>query len=281
VIIPPQPGTKLPSGACDCHVHIYGDPTVYPASPHSPAMPMPEATVEAYRALQARLGLERVVVVQPSAYGFDNRCTLDAIRQLGAGARGVVVLRPEAGEAELEACTEQGARGVRFLMLEGGVTRWEELGPVAARVAPFGWHVQLQMDGRLLPEREIGLKRLPCPLVIDHNGKFLRPVDVGHPGFLSLCRLLDTGRVWVKTSACYETSREGPPRYGDVARLAQALIRRFPERVVWGTNWPHPSKRLEPPDDALLLDLVAEWAGGEDVLERIMVVNPAKLYGFN
>jgi len=244
-------------------------------------MPMPEATVEAYRALQARLGLERVVVVQPSAYGFDNRCTLDAIRQLGAGARGVVMLRPEAGEAELEACTEQGARGVRFLMLEGGVTRWEELEPVAARVAPFGWHVQLQMDGRLLPEREVGLGRLPCPLVIDHNGKFLGPVDVDHPGFLSLCRLLDTGRVWVKTSACYETSQEGPPRYGDVARLAQALIRRFPERVVWGTNWPHPSKRLEPPDDALLLDLVAEWAGGGDVLERIMVVNPAKLYGFD
>ena len=280
MIIASQPRTKLPSGACDCHVHIYGDPTVYPASPHSPAMPIPEATVEAYRALQARLRLERVVVVQPSAYGFDNRCTLDAVRQLGTGARGVVVLRPEVGEAELEAYTAQGARGVRFLMLEGGVTRWEELEPVAARVAPFGWHVQLQMDGRLLSEREIGLKHLPCPLVIDHNGKFLRPVDLDHPGFLSLCRLLDTGRVWVKTSACYETSQEGPPRYGDVARLAQALIRRFPERVVWGTNWPHPSKRREPPDDALL-DLVAEWAGGGDVLERIMVVNPAKLYDFD
>jgi D-galactarolactone isomerase len=243
-------------------------------------MPMPEATVDTYRVLQARLGLERVVVVQPSAYGFDNRCTLDAMRALGATARGVVVLSPETGEDELEALAARGARGVRFFMLADALMRWEELEPAAARVAPFGWHIQLQMDGRFLPEREAVLKHLPCPLVIDHNGKFLEPVDVHHPGFVSLCRLLDTGRVWVKTSACYETSKDGSPHYRDVARLARTLIQGFPERVVWGTNWPHPSKRLEPPDDALLLDLAAEWAGDDDRLARMMVTNPAKLYGF-
>lgn len=248
----PRPKTKLPPGACDCHVHVYGDPVTYPTGQHSPGGPMPEATVDAYRVLQARLGLERVVVVQPSAYGFDNRCTLDAVRALGATAWAVVVLRPGTGEDELEVLTARGARGVRFLMLAGALMRWEELEPAAVRVAPLGWHVQIQMDGRFLAEREAVLKHLPCPLVIDHNGKFLEPVDLDHPGFVSLCRLLDTGSVWVKTSACYETSKDGSPRYGDVARLARTLIQRFPERVVWGTNWPHPSKRLESPDDALL-----------------------------
>jgi D-galactarolactone isomerase len=237
----PRPRTKLPSGACDCHVHVYGELTTYPASQPSSAGPIPEATADAYRALQARLGLERVVVVQPSAYGFDNRCTLDAVRALGPTARSIVVLRPETGEDELAALAARGARGVRFHMLADALMHWEELEPMAARVAPFGWHVQLQMDGRSLPEREVALKRLPCPLVIDHNGKFLEPVGLRHPGFVSLCRLLDTGRVWVKTSACYETSKDGAPRYGDVARLARTLIRKFPERVVWGTNWPHPS----------------------------------------
>jgi D-galactarolactone isomerase len=147
-------------------------------------------------------------------------------------------------------------------------------------VAPFGWHVQLQLDGRLLPEREAMLLRLPCPLVIDHVGKFLEPVPVSDPAFLSLLRLLETGRCWVKLSAPYETSKAGPPRFADVGELAKTLVRVAPDRMVWASNWPHPSAGPGKPDDAMLLDLLLEWAPDETVRRHILVENPAKLYGF-
>lgn len=136
------------------------------------------------------------------------------------------------------------------------------------------------MDGRHLHERELELMRLPCPLVIDHNGKFLQPVSLDHPGFAALRRLLETGRVWVKTSGVYETSQVGGPNYEDVAVLPRSLIASYPDRCVWATNWPHPSKPGDPPDDALLVDLFAEWCGSHDVLEQVLVANPAALYGF-
>lgn len=274
------PRTRLPQGACDCHMHIYGDPAVYPAAPDSPFRPVPGGTIEGYMALRARLGLTRAVVVQPSAYGTDNRCTLMAVERLGADGRAVVVVDADVTDAELARLTAAGARGLRFFMLPGGVLGWEKLAPLAARIAPFGWHIQLQMDGRFLHEREAAILALPCPVVIDHNGKFLEPVGTEHPGFAALCRMLESGRVWVKTSGVYETSRSGPPGYDDVAALARALIGRFPERCVWATNWPHPSKPGDPPDDAALVDLLADWCGTAERLERILVRNPATLYGF-
>ena len=228
----------------------------------------------------ARLGLARAVIVQPSAYGADNRCTLDALDALGAAARAVVVVDESVTEPELERLTGLGVRGIRFFMLPGGVLPWDSLEVMAARVAPFGWHVQLQLDGRGLPEREAVLKRLPAPLVIDHNGKFLEPVTSGHPSFRTLMRLVEGGSCWVKVSAPYETSREGPPLYGDVGMLAKALIRAAPERMVWASNWPHPTALDDPPDDAVLLDLLLEWADGETLRRRILIDNPAVLYGF-
>ena len=222
------PRTRLPQGACDCHMHAYGDPSVYPVNPQSPFRPVAGGTVEEYLKLQRLLGLERAVVVQPSAYGTDNRCTLDAMAAIGAGARGVAVVDDTASDAEIERLTGLGVRGLRFFMLPGGVLPWEALPRLAARVAPFGWHIQMQMDGRFLHEREGELSRLPCPIVIDHNGKFLEPVGPDHPGFAALCRLIDGGRAWVKTSGVYETSKAGPPDYEDVAVLARALIARYP-----------------------------------------------------
>ena len=274
------PRTRLPEGACDCHMHIYGDPADYPAAPNSPFRPVQGGNIDAYMQLRAILGLTRAVVVQPSAYGTDNRCTMMAVARLGAHGRAVVVVDENTTEAEMQRLTDAGARGLRFFMLPGGVLGWENLAPLAARVAAFGWHIQLQMDGRFLHERAAEIMALPCPVVIDHNGKFLEPVGTDHPGFTALCRLIEAGKAWVKTSGVYETSRTGPPDYADVAVLARMLIDRFPERCVWATNWPHPSKPCNPPDDALLVDLLADWCGTETRMRRILVDNPTALYGF-
>ncbi len=259
-------------------MHFYGTRAQYPLAPTCPVRP-PLATVADYRALMARLGLERVVVVQPSAYGKDNRCTLDGMRALGERARGVVVVDTGVSDEELEAYTRAGVRGVRFFMLRGGVLPWEILETMAARVHAFGWHVQLQMDGRGLAEKEALLRRLPCDLVVDHNGKFLEPVGTGHPGFQALLRLLETGRCWVKMSAPYETSRVGPPGYDDVGVLARALAAAAPQRMLWASNWPHPGQTVRP-DESVLLDLLTDWVPDPTLRQTVLCDNPAALYGF-
>jgi len=272
-----SPRLEAPSGACDTHIHFYD--ARYPTAPTALAT-QPDAGVADYRAVQARLGLERTVVVQPSAYGFDNRCTLEGVAALGLDrARGVAVVDEAVSEAELERLTAAGIRGARFLMMPGGALPWEALDAVASRVQAAGWHVQLQLDGRLLPEREARIRAWPGRVVIDHVGKFLEPVPVDHPAFRRLLALLETGRVWVKLSAPYEVSKSGAPHYGDVGRLARALVRAAPERMVWASNWPHPSVNPKP-DEADLLDLLLDWAPDEATRRRILVDNPAELYGF-
>jgi D-galactarolactone isomerase len=242
----------------------------------------PDAPVSDYRKVQQRLGLERVVVVQPTAYGRDNRCTLEAIAALGSGARGIAVVDTSVSDAELERLTQAGMRGVRFRMLDEPELPWEMLGEMAARVAAFGWHIQFQMDGRYFEEREDLLERLPGTVVIEHIGKFLEPVPAGHPGFQSLLRLVDTGRCWIKLSGAYMMSKSGPPLYADIGLLAKALVERAPERLVWASNWPHPMSRGTGPmpDDANLLDLLLDWAPDEKIRDRILSANPAELYGF-
>ena len=279
---PNEAGSKvvLPRGSTDCHMHIYGDPTIYPVNPDTPFHPVPGGDIDAYLRLQKALGLERAVVVQPSAYGTDNRCTLDALERLGRNGRAVVVIDESMPEAGMRELSEKGVRGIRFFMLKGGVLGWEFLEAMARRAAECGWHIQLQMDGRYLHERLAELSRLPCTLVIDHNGKFLEPVALEHAGVRALFRLLDGGRAWVKTSGVYETSRHGAPDYEDVAVLARALIDRFPERCVWATNWPHPSKPDSPPDDKHLLNLALSWCGSQLRAQQIFVDNPGQLYGF-
>jgi len=275
---PAESASPAPPGTVDTHIHIYGPPDRYPVAPTN-VLPVPDAPLAAYEAVMARLGIARCVVVQPSAYGLDNRCTMDAVAALGDRARAVVAVGPETEDAELARLTAAGARGIRFHMLAGRVMRWEWLEEMAARVHHHGWHVQLQLDGREIAPHVGALRRLPSDLVIDHTGKFLEPVPPEHPAFRALLGLVETGRVWVKLSAPYETSRKGPP-YEDVGRLARALIRAAPERMVWATNWPHPSAQGAPPDDAGLLETLRHWAGDEATARRILVENPARLYGF-
>lgn len=242
------------------------------------AVTPPDAPVAKYRAVQKALGLERVVVVQPMGYGFDNACTLDAIAQLGENARGICIIPPETPAQAIGELHRRGVRGVRFMML-GGPLPWESLEPMAARLADFGWMVNVQLDGRTLPAHEGMLARLPCPVVIDHNGKFLEPVATDDAAFECLLRLLDRGNVWVKLSAPYETSRAGPPAYEDVSVLARELARRYPQRCLWASNWPHPG-RNPPPSDAALYELLSSWAPDAALRRRILVDNPGGLYRF-
>jgi len=271
-----SPKLVAPPGACDTHMHVYGSPVKYLEAPTSKLKP-PSAPLSEYRKVMERLGLERVVVVQPASYGYDNSCTMDSVAELGDDARAVVVVGPEERDVDLERLTRQGACGVRFHMFPGGVLTWEQIESTAARVHAFDWHVQLQMDGRALHERFDLLRRLPGRLVIDHTGKFLEPVGVDHPGFVALLRLVETGRVWVKLSAPYETSKTGAPEFEDVGVLARALAKAAPERMLWASNWPHPSVQSKP-DDAMLLDVLLHWIGDEAAIRKILVDNPAGLY---
>ena len=274
-----KPKLAAPPGTCDTHMHVYGPLDKYPEAPTS-KLPPPHGPLSEYRKVMARLGIQRVVVVQPSSYGFDNSCTMDAVAELGPQGRAVVVVGPGERDADLARLTAQGARGVRFHMFPGGVLAFEELEATAARVHEHGWHVQLQMDGRHLHERADLLGRLPCRLVIDHTGKFLEPVGLDHPGFRALLRLVESGRVWVKLSAPYETSKSGPPHFAAVGALARALANAAPDRMLWASNWPHPSVKAKP-DDAMLLDVLADWLDGDErAIRKALVDNPAELYGF-
>jgi D-galactarolactone isomerase len=272
----PAPHLKAPAGACDTHMHFYD--ARYPTAATALMTP-PDATVENYRAVQRRLGLSRTVVVQPTTYGTDNRCTLEGIAKLGPDvARGIATVDDGVSEDELERLTRGGIRGARFHMLRGGAVPWDQLDRIAARVQGVGWHVQLQLDGRELPDREAKVRAWPGTIVIDHVGKFLEPVPTDHPAFRALVRLVEGGRVWVKLSAIYEVSKAGPPHYDDVGRLAKELIRLAPERMLWASNWPHPGHA--PQDEAMLLDTLLDWASDDATRRRILVDNPADLYGF-
>jgi D-galactarolactone isomerase len=230
-----------------------------------------------YRAVMRRLNLDRVVLVQPTAYGDDNRCLLDALADFKDAARGIFLVTPETPRETLKAWNEAGGRGARFFMLPGAILDWDMLEPVARKISEFGWHIQLQLDGRALADYEGLILRLPCSVVIDHNGKFLEPVAPDHPGMKSLLRLLDSGKIWVKASAPYETSRMAAPEYSDVGAIAKCLIDAAPERIVWASNWPHGAQKRKP-DDADLLDILMDWAPSADVQRRLLVENPARLY---
>ena len=270
-------GAAFPPGACDTHMHVYDARfTVAPTALLRP----PDAGVDEYRHVQAALGLDRVVVVQPTTYGFDNDCQLEAVAQLAPAARAVVVVDEQTPPDELARLDSLGARGARFHMLPGGAVPWTSLAPTAARIAELGWHVQLQLNGRELPEHLDALAALPTPLVVDHVGRYMPPVEPDHEAFVALLRLLDTGRCWVKLSAPYESTHDGAPHYPTVARLARTLLDRYPERMLWATNWPHPGQ-ADPLGTDALRDLALAWMPDSALRQRVLVDNPDALYRFD
>ncbi|MDQ6639092.1 MAG: amidohydrolase family protein [Pseudomonadota bacterium] len=263
-------------GACDTHMHVYED--AYPLAATATFKP-PHAPASAYRAVQRELNLARTVVIQPTGYGFDNRCTLAALAALGADARAIVVVPPDVATAELESLHDLGARGIRYMMLAGGVMPWSGLERTAAAIAALDWHIDLQLDGRDLPLHEAMLTCLPCRLVIDHVGRFMGPVEPDDASVRALCRLLDTGRCWIKISAPYESSRSGPPGYDDIAWIARLVARRYPERCLWASNWPHPNQDPAPAN-AAMLDWGLSFFADTAAKHRALVDNPTALYGF-
>ena len=268
---------KTPKGTCDTHMHFYDG-----AANAAPGTPNPgQFTVPMYRELQKRLGLERVIVVQPNAYRDDNTVTLRAMKELGNSAKGVAVVKPGTPDAELERLTKAGICAVRIMTLHNGTLGFDVMDQLMKEVHPFGWHANIQLDGRELPKYEAQIKRLPGKFVIDHIGKFLEPVSPESKEFRSLLNLVDTGRCWVKLSAPYETSKTGAPKYEDVGRLGKALVKKAPERMLWASNWPHPSVPKEQrPSDEELLDLMLDWAPNEADRRKMLADNPAELYGF-
>jgi D-galactarolactone isomerase len=272
----PGPAIAVPPGAADTHMHIY-EPG-HAMAPDATIPPLDDARVDDYRILQTRLGLQRVVVVQPSTYGKDNACTMEAVAAMGENARAVVVVDGLASDDELAALTKAGARGIRFHMLPGGALSWQVAPELSARAAEHGWHAQLQLDGRDLPGRLNDIACITGDLVIDHVGRFFEPVRPDHPGFKALLGLVAKG-AWVKLSAPYLTEEDGAPSFAAVGALVKMLVAEAPERMLWASNWPHPG--VDPrPDDAQMLDTLGTWIGDEAIIKRILVDNPAQLYGF-
>jgi predicted TIM-barrel fold metal-dependent hydrolase len=275
-----QPKLKAPANAADCHMHIY-DPARFPMPPNPRRAPT-NATVAEYRLLQKRIGTTRVVIVQPRNYGTDNRVTLDAVAQLAPNARGVAVVTPAVSDAELKAMHAGGIRGIRFSLADPSsrAVTPEMVEPLAKRVADLGWHVQFNVDGAMIDEMEAVLRRLPTQMVFDHLAHPPLPAGIEHSSHRTVRALIDQGRTWVKVSGAYSNSKIGPPAYPEATKIAQAFVKAAPERLVWGSDWPHPGLPDNKPDDALLFDLLAEWAPDEATRNRILVQNPEALYGF-
>ncbi|WP_158219395.1 MULTISPECIES: amidohydrolase family protein [unclassified Achromobacter] len=271
------------SGVCDCHIHI-NDPA-YAYAPGADLHP-PPATVAAYRPLRQALGITRVVVVQPSSYGLDNRCTLDAVQRFeaeGVAARAVVVIDADIAEADLVALHQAGARGVRFNLLRPTPVSGDALARVARRIAAWGWHLQLHAGADTIAAMAPALLDLPVPLVIDHMARLPARQWDAHPAMAALARLLARGRTWVKLSGLELDGAADAPAYSPQAALARRLLDMAADRMVWGTNWPHPATacRGEPmPDDAALLDWMATVAPDDALRRRVLWDNPGQLYGF-
>ncbi|MFT3955808.1 MAG: amidohydrolase family protein [Piscinibacter sp.] len=279
--VPHSAGTAAPEFAvplksCDAHIHIFSQR--FPMAAGDTRV-VPDASVEDYGLLQKRLGTSRVVVVQPSTYGTDNRCLVEALGQLGASARGVAVVDSSVADEDLLKMARAGVRGIRFNIARAGATRVEMIEPLAARIAPLGWHVQIHMEADEIAHLEPLWERLPVPVVFDHLARIPAKQGTSHPAFAVVRKLLEGGKAWVKLSGAYAVSADGAPAYGDVAPLARAFHSVRPDRTVWGSDWPHPSLKVKP-DDGVLLSLLARWVPDAGLRTRILVDNAQALYGF-
>jgi predicted TIM-barrel fold metal-dependent hydrolase len=270
------PKLKAPANACDCHMHIYD--ARYPTAPSATLKPL-DALVADYKQLQQRIGTTRNVVVTPSTYGTDNSVTLDAIAQIGASARGVAVVDTGVADAELKRMNDLGIRGIRFNLVQAGATTIEMLEPLSKRVNNLGWHIQIHMKGEQIAAIEDVLLRVPSPIVFDHLGRLAQPNALDNPGFKTVSKLIDRGKTWVKLSGAYQDSKVGPPSYSDTVPVARAYVKVAPQRMVWASDWPHPTEK-DKPNDAVLFDLLAEWVPDAATRTAILVDNPATLYGF-
>ncbi len=282
----------LPEGACDCHVHVFGPPGRYPFAQDRVYTPG-EANEEMLLALHRHLGIDRVVLVQPSPYGFDNARMMAALDRLGARARAVAVVSSDAPERELVAMKAAGVSGVRLNVDTGGIVCPEAvraaLATESARCARLGWHTQILTRLSVIGALEAQIATLPAPLVVDHFGRPDIGGPIDQPGFPALLRLLGSGNVWVKLSSIARLCGSRPP--DRIAPFVRALVETRPDRLVWGSDWPHTGggrgnrsiEEVEPfstVDDTASLAALSQAVGDRATLQRILVDNPARLYGF-
>jgi predicted TIM-barrel fold metal-dependent hydrolase len=281
---------EVPAGACDCHTHVFGDGTDFPWWSGRVYTPPPASSDELLQ-LQNDLHLSRVVIVHPSVYGPDNSASLDGIRRLGARARGVAVIDAKTSRGELEEMAAGGMRGVRLNLETAGEfnpdTAKTLLDRTARQIDGLGWHVQFYTRPAVIAALHGHFNQHSFPIVIDHIGSFQAAQGVTQPHFDVLIDLVKSGRSYVKVSGAYRISVRAPD-YPDAAPLAQALVAANADRIVWGTDWPHPGhgkpvNEISPPfpiDDGALLNQLPVWAPDAAVRKKILVDNPARLYGF-
>ena len=297
--VAPIPRTKVafdvPAGACDCHVHVFGDPKKYPfiaTRAYTPEV----ATVEDLQRSLSALRLDRVVIVQPSVYGTDNSCTLDGMRQLGSRARGVAVIDEKTSDADLDAMEKVGIRGIRINLATAGITdpkiARQRFDAAVARVrARKNWHVQINTQPSIIAALSEQLLASPVPLVIDHFGGAVAKAGIQQPGFPELVNLAKSGKAYVKISGSAD-SLSARDDLSDAAAFVHALVAANPQRIIWGTNWPHPSSTAPagrkptdlavhvPIDDGKVINMLATWVPDAVTRKLILADNPARLYGF-
>jgi 2-pyrone-4,6-dicarboxylate lactonase len=269
---------EMPAGACDTHAHVIAASSAYPMAPSRSYTP-PPAPEDKYLAMLAATGCSRGVIVQISVYGTDNRYMLEVLGRHPDRLRGIAVVPPEVTDQELEAMHAAGVRGLRInVLFPGAGLSFEAMETLARRIAPMGWHMQFLVDGRDLPGLLPRMRKLPCPGVIDHMGHMPAALGFHYPGFQAVRELVVNHGWWTKLSGAYRIS-DDYEGFSEVVPIAQALIEAAPDRVVWGSDWPHVAMPRMP-DTGRLRNLLKVWAPDPLTRERILVDNPSRLYGF-
>ena len=275
---PSTPKLRLPPGSWDTHCHVLGPTDKYPFAATTTINPA-DAPKETLFALHAMLGIERCVIVQTATHGMDNRVTEDALAAKGGSYLGVALLPTTVSDAELRRLDGRGFHGVRFNFMRHlhQAATLDEVMALTPRLADIGWHLQVHMDGAFIADMAAALARSPVPVVIDHIGRVDAGLGLEQEPFQHLLRLMQNDKFWVKVSGCDRISRTGPP-YADAVPFARKLVTEFPDRVVWGTDWPHPHHKGPVPDEGQLVDLIAEMAPTDELRRKLMVDNPRRLY---
>ena len=277
---PSYPQLALPAGACDAHFHIFGPQSRFPY-PDDVRFRPDDAPKQTMFALHRRLGIERGVIVKSGCQGLDNRVVADAMADRPGSYKGVALLPPDVDMATLRAMDAQGFCGVRFNFMPhlAQAASPQQVVALGARLAEIGWHLQVHFAASLIDDLIPVLRESPVPVMIDHMGRIDAGLGLDQPAYRSLLAAMEIEKFWVKVSGSDRSTRTGPP-YADAALMARDLVARFPDRVVWGTDWPHPNHQGPIPDDGALVDLIAEIAPDAASMDRLLVSNPQRFYRF-
>ncbi|MBI4366971.1 MAG: amidohydrolase family protein [Deltaproteobacteria bacterium] len=277
---PSKPALKLPPGACDAHVHVFGPGRRFPYLAGRKATPS-DAPKEMLFALHEFLGIDHCVIVHTASHGTDNAATADALAAKGGAYRGVALVQTTISDADLKALDAAGFCGARFHYIQhlAKTAPIDEVIDFGKRLVDIGWHLQIHMQADLIVALTPAIRRSPVPVVIDHMGRVDASLGLDQPAFNALLRLMDDKNIWVKVSGCDRATRQGPP-YADAVPFARKLVAEFGDRTVWGTDWPHPNHAGPIPDDGTLVDIIAEFAPSEAQRQALLVDNPRRFYRF-